>query len=168
MANDEADTIKGMLQALEHTLEALDPCQCSGHTTDRGAEERQAAVAENARLLHRTIRDAHQTTRAHENGDRAVVEAARREATLILKKPIRRKRIGKGVYRDAYGIAATVKVGTGDGAQQREKRFPFDTKLTTIREWQDAMRAELRTAQRRPSAMSRGTLERTRRCIWRR
>ena len=32
----------------------------------------------------------------------------------------RRKRIGKGIYRDKYGISATVKVGTGIAAMQRE------------------------------------------------
>ena len=77
----------------------------------------------------------------------------------IRKRKIRRKRIGKGIYRDGYGLAGTVKVGTGEAAQQGEKRFPFDTALKEIRDWQDAMRAELRTAQRRPATMSRGTLE---------
>ena len=74
-------------------------------------------------------------------------------------KTVRRKRIGKGIYRDRYGVAAAVKVGTGDAAQQREKRFPFDTPLKEIKIWQEAMRGELRTAQRRPVALSRGTLE---------
>ena len=74
-------------------------------------------------------------------------------------KTVRRKRIGKGIYRDRYGVAAAVKVGTGDAAQQREKRFPFDTPLKEIKIWQEAMRGELRTALRRPVALSRGTLE---------
>ena len=43
------------------------------------------------------------------------------------KKTKHRKRIGKGIYRDAYGLSATIKVGTGANALQREKRFPFDT-----------------------------------------
>ena len=34
-----------------------------------------------------------------------------------------RRRIGKGIYSDQYGLAATVKVR----GQQREKRFPRDT-----------------------------------------
>jgi hypothetical protein len=71
----------------------------------------------------------------------------------------RRKRIGKGIYRDAYGLAGTVKVGNGHEAQQREKRFPFDTPLKDIKDWQEAMRAELRPLQRRPVALTRGTLE---------
>jgi hypothetical protein len=45
----------------------------------------------------------------------------------------RRKRVGKGIYRDTYGLSATVKVGTGDHASQREKRFPFDTPFKTSR-----------------------------------
>jgi integrase len=42
---------------------------------------------------------------------------------------------------------------------QREKRFPFDTPLKDIKDWQEPMRAELRALQRRPIAMTRGTLE---------
>jgi site-specific recombinase XerD len=76
-----------------------------------------------------------------------------------IKKKVRRKRIGKGIYRDAYGLAATVKVGTGAEAQQREKRYPFDTPLKDIKDWQEAMRAELRALQRRPASIARGTLE---------
>jgi hypothetical protein len=71
----------------------------------------------------------------------------------------RRKRIGKGIYRDTYGLSATVKVSTGDHAFQREKRFAFDTPLKDIRAWQDAMRSELRQLQGRPVNLSRGTLE---------
>jgi site-specific recombinase XerD len=74
------------------------------------------------------------------------------------KKP-RRKRIGKGIYRDAYGMSATVKVGSGDQALQREKRYPFETPLKDLKEWQEAMRAELRALQRRPAGALRGTLE---------
>src|SRR5688500_18294193 len=51
-----------------------------------------------------------------------------------------RTRIGKGVYRDAWGIAATVKAG---GAQ-REKRYLPDTPLKTIKAWQDETRVALR------------------------
>ena len=70
----------------------------------------------------------------------------------------RRKRISAGVYRDKYGLSAAVKVGPRDGALQAEKRFPFDTGLGTIREWQEAMRVELRRKLKRPQAV-RGTLE---------
>jgi hypothetical protein len=68
-----------------------------------------------------------------------------------------RKRIGKGIYRDPYGLSATVKVGTGSDALQREKRFPFDTPQMVIKTWQEAMRTELRRALHRPAAV-RGTL----------
>jgi integrase len=71
----------------------------------------------------------------------------------------RRKRIGKGIYRDKYGIAAAVKVGTGDAAQQREKRYSFDTPLKEIKAWQESMRADLRKTASRPGASTRGTLE---------
>ncbi len=68
-----------------------------------------------------------------------------------------RKRIGKGIYRDRYGLSATVKVGTGADALQREKRFAFDTPVKDIKAWQGAMRAELQTITRRPGTV-RGTL----------
>ena len=74
-------------------------------------------------------------------------------------KKARRKRIGKGIYRDVYGLSATVKVGTGIEAQQREKRFPFDTPHKDLRAWQDAIRADLRGAQGRPASAPRGTLQ---------
>jgi site-specific recombinase XerD len=75
----------------------------------------------------------------------------------VAKKKVRRKRIGKGIYRDSYGQAATVKVGSGGEALQREKRFSFDTPIKEMREWQDDMRAELRKEHGRPNR--RGTLE---------
>ena len=43
-----------------------------------------------------------------------------------------RRRIAKGIYKDQYGLAATVKVR----GQQREKRFPLDTSMKTIKNWQ--------------------------------
>ena len=73
--------------------------------------------------------------------------ARSRPSVFAGAKPLatkRRKRIGKGIYRDRYGVSATVKVGTGDAALQREKRFPFDTSLKEIKAWQEAMRGELR------------------------
>lgn len=74
------------------------------------------------------------------------------------KKKPRRKRVGKGIYRDAYGLSATVKVGTGSTALQREKRFPFDTPFKDLREWQDDMRADLRRQHGQPGGAKRGTL----------
>ena len=71
----------------------------------------------------------------------------------------RRKRIGKGIYRDKYGLSAILKVGTGAEAQQREKRFPFDTPLKELRTWQGAIRSELRAALARPTASTKGTLD---------
>jgi site-specific recombinase XerD len=70
----------------------------------------------------------------------------------------RRKRIAKGVYRDRYGLSATVKVGTGTAARQREKRFPFDTPLRDIKAWQGDTRSELGRAIGRSSDSPRGTL----------
>jgi len=70
----------------------------------------------------------------------------------------RRRRIAAGIYRDRYGLSAVVKIGTGPAAAQREKRFTFDTPLKDIREWQDAMRAELRARHHMP-VIARGTFE---------
>ena len=77
---------------------------------------------------------------------------------MTRKRRGRRTRVGKGLYRDSYGLSATVKVGTGLEAVQREKRFAFDTPHREIRTWQDTTRAELRDLQRRPTPI-RGTLE---------
>ena len=51
-----------------------------------------------------------------------------------------RERIGKGIYRDQWGIAATVKVGR----IQREKRFSSDAGLKEIKNWQGDTRTALR------------------------
>jgi integrase len=51
----------------------------------------------------------------------------------------RRTRVASGVYRDKHGLAGTVKVG----GRQREKRFPPDEPLDTIKRWQTQTRAEL-------------------------
>ena len=77
-------------------------------------------------------------------------------------KKAKRKRIGAGIYRDAFGIAVAVKVGTGADALQREKRFPFDTPFKALRDWQEAtradFRAELRRLDARQTGPARGTL----------
>lgn len=51
----------------------------------------------------------------------------------------RRSRISAGIYADAGGLAATVKVGR----IQREKRFPLGTDLKELRTWQKRMRGHL-------------------------
>lgn len=51
----------------------------------------------------------------------------------------RRTRIDVGIYRDAWGIAATVKAG----GTQREKRYPADASLKTIKAWQNETRVTL-------------------------
>ena len=51
----------------------------------------------------------------------------------------RRTRIDKGIYKDAYGIAATVKCG----GMQREKRFSADESIKTIKAWQIDTRSAL-------------------------
>ena len=53
----------------------------------------------------------------------------------------RRTRVAEGVYKDRYGLAATVKVH----GVQREIRFPRGTPLKTIRARRDQLRASLRT-----------------------
>ena len=54
----------------------------------------------------------------------------------------KRRSIARGVYRDRWGVSATVKV---DGTQ-REKRFPSGTSLLDIRRWQGEMRVALRAS----------------------
>jgi hypothetical protein len=59
----------------------------------------------------------------------------------------RRVRIGEGIYRDQYGLAAIVKVGN----VQRERRFPFDCPEDEMKAWQATVRAMLwEDQQRRP------------------
>ena len=53
----------------------------------------------------------------------------------------RRTRVAEGVYKDRYGLAATVKVH----GVQREIRFPPGTSLKTIRARRDELKASLRT-----------------------
>ena len=53
----------------------------------------------------------------------------------------RRTRVAEGIYKDRWGLAATVKVH----GVQREIRFPPDTSLKTIRARRDQLRASLRT-----------------------
>src|SRR5919109_2079095 len=54
-----------------------------------------------------------------------------------------RKRIAKNIYRDAAGLSATVKVGRWPNALSRERRFPPDTPIKTMRAWQKETRSEL-------------------------
>ena len=54
----------------------------------------------------------------------------------------KRRRIARGVYRDQWGLSATVKVA----GTQREKRFPPGTALCKIRDWQGEMRVALRAS----------------------
>ena len=57
-------------------------------------------------------------------------------------QPARRcVRVAEGIYKDRYGLAATVKVN----GVQRELRFPPGTPLKTIRARRDELRASLRT-----------------------
>ena len=64
-----------------------------------------------------------------------------------------RVRIGKGVYRDRYGIAAVVTVG----GRRSELRFLPETPLSDIREKMEKARIKLR-GKRGPSDL-RGTLK---------
>jgi hypothetical protein len=69
-----------------------------------------------------------------------------------------RKRIAKGIYRDGIGLAPMVKVGTGQAARQRGKRFAFDTPLRDIKAWQNDTRLELGRSIGRTPDSTRGTL----------
>ena len=55
----------------------------------------------------------------------------------------RRTRVAEGVYKDRWGLAATVKVH----GVQREIRFPPDTSLKTIRAPRNELRVSLRSQQ---------------------
>jgi len=67
-----------------------------------------------------------------------------------------RVRLATGIYRDGSGIAATVKVGSGAHAVQREKRYPPDTPLKTIQTWQRDTAAALNPGA--GGRVKRGTL----------
>lgn len=50
-----------------------------------------------------------------------------------------RTRVEEGIFRDAIGLSAVVKVGT----RQRERRYPLGTDLRVLRGWRRATRARL-------------------------
>jgi integrase len=54
-------------------------------------------------------------------------------------------KIAPGIWKDEFGFAVQVSVGTsGKSKQQRENRYPFETKLKTMTDWQDETRVALR------------------------
>ena len=62
-----------------------------------------------------------------------------------------RVRVARGIFRDRYGLAATVEAN----GRRREKRFPGHTGVRTIQTWQDAVRTRLRTLPRdRPGTLA--------------
>ncbi len=74
-------------------------------------------------------------------------------ASLSRSNPRTRTRIALGIYRDAYGLAATVKVGK----IQRERRFPPDEDLERVKSWQIQKRAELDGERESQPEPCRGT-----------
>ena len=95
--------------------------------------------------------------RAHKRADKTATAATRNERQQRASSngagpPHRhRVRVAEGIYKDRYGLAATVKV---DGVQ-REIRFPPGTSLKTIRVRRDELRASLRLDRRRRSGTLR-------------
>jgi hypothetical protein len=80
-----------------------------------------------------------------------------------------RRKIATGVHKDRYGIIARVKVGAGGEAVERAKRYPFDTKIQEIKNWQQAMRAELfGKRRRRPAGVAPGTFAADAKRYWHR
>ena len=77
--------------------------------------------------------------------ERPSTESERRPEPKSTKPPHKaartRRKLAKGIYKDRYGVAATVKV---DGIQ-RERRFARGTAIKTMRTWQDTTRASLRS-----------------------
>jgi len=53
-------------------------------------------------------------------------------------------RLGEGIWKDEFGIAVQVSVGSGKNKLQREARYPFDTKVKVMTDWQDETRGALR------------------------
>jgi integrase len=53
------------------------------------------------------------------------------------------RRLASGIYAYKTWIRATVKVGTGDHAQQREEHYPLGTELAVMQSWQLRTRADL-------------------------
>ena len=72
-------------------------------------------------------------------------DAAKRERPTRISRPRSqtrdRVRVAQGVYKDRWGLAATVKVN----GIQRELRFPPGTPLKAVRARRDELRASLRT-----------------------
>jgi integrase len=67
----------------------------------------------------------------------------------------RRTRVAEGVYQDAYGFAAVIKLR----GVQREKRFPPSTPVDTMKSWRIQTRAELDVERPARVIAVRGTLE---------
>ena len=72
-------------------------------------------------------------------------DAAKRKRPTKIARPASqtrdRVRVAQGVYKDRWGLAATVKVN----GLQRELRFPPGTPLKTVRARRDELRASLRS-----------------------
>ena len=54
----------------------------------------------------------------------------------------KRVRIATGIYRDKWGLSASVR----GGGRRREKRFPPGTRLSAVKAWRDETRVQLRKA----------------------
>lgn len=67
----------------------------------------------------------------------------------------RRVRLEEGIYEDAYGLAATVKVGN----VQREQRYPLGTDRDILRSWRVQKRAELDIDRQAQPVIPRGALQ---------
>lgn len=67
-----------------------------------------------------------------------------------------RIRIAEGIYQDGTGRSAVVSVGSGTTRLSREKRYPHDTLIKTMKAWQVEVRAQL---QKRHTSAVVGTLK---------
>jgi integrase len=68
----------------------------------------------------------------------------------------RGEKIAPGIWKDEFGYAVQVAVGSGRNKLQREERFAFDTKLKAMTNWQDETRGQLRKRQK--TKHGKGTL----------
>jgi len=100
------------------------------------ARPRRTTANTGTTTLPRKARDAEQATPAADSVKQRQGTKPRRSQ----KGSRKRVRVSKGVYKDRYGLAATVKVN----GMQRERRFPRETSIRAIQAWRDETRSSLR------------------------
>ena len=109
-------------------MKTVDP-EAVGRAEDAATRLNRTESADEERLAME-----HPSTESERRREPASTKPAHKEART-------RRKVAKGIYKDKYGVAATVKVDD----IQRERRFPRGTAIKTMRTWQDTTRASLRS-----------------------